>query len=96
MREIIKTAFKKKPMCEVLRDKPAEHFTCREGRWMFVSTEVEEKPDEYHFRIDDFFKSPRATVDWLAHLHEKGWFDANDFFAMMHRFREETHSYGVL
>jgi hypothetical protein len=51
---------------------------------------------DYQFEIADFFKSPSATVDWMSHLHEKAWFDAKDFMAMMHRFREATGSYGVL
>jgi hypothetical protein len=66
------------------------------GNWMFVSLEAPEKPTDYHFEIKDFFKSPASTIDWLAHLNEKAWFDANDFCDMMHRFREATDSYGAL
>jgi hypothetical protein len=83
-------------MCELLPNEPAEHFTHRNGRWMFVSTVAHELPDEYHFEIDRFFNSPRSTVDWLAHLHEKTWFDANDFCEMMDRFRIVTGSYGAI
>ena len=32
----------------------------------------------------------------VAHLHKKPWFDANDFCAMIHRFRKETDSFGAL
>jgi hypothetical protein len=74
------THFKKQPTCELVKGAPAEHFTCRNGRWLFVSTEAEELGDEYHFEIDDFFKSPASTVDWLAHLNEKGWFEPKEFF----------------
>jgi hypothetical protein len=73
----------------------AEHFTFRRGKWLFVSTRAPEDIDEYHFEIADFLKSPAATIDWLARLSEKKDFDAKDFCAMMHRFRETTGSYGV-
>lgn len=88
--------FKKVPMCELLLDKPARHFTHRRGKWMFVSTEAPEDPDEYHFEIRRFLGTPEATIDWLAHLQEKNWFDANDFCVMMHRFREATGSFSSL
>jgi len=84
------------PMCEILHDKPAAHFTFRRGKWLFVSTEAPEDFNEYHFEIVNFFKTPAATVDWLAHLHEKSWFDPDDFCQMMHRFREATNSFGAL
>jgi hypothetical protein len=88
--------FRKTPMCELLGDKPARHFTHRRGKWMFVSTEAPEDFDEYHFKIARFFASPAATVDWLAHLSEKSWFDAQDFACMMRRFRSATDSYFAL
>jgi hypothetical protein len=91
-----KLQFKKTPMCELLTNVPAKHFTCQHGKWLFVSTQAPENWNDYHFEIADFFKSPIATIDWLAHLHEKGWFDADDFCAMMERFREATDSYGAL
>jgi len=66
--------FNKTPMCELLGDKPARHFTHRKGKWLFVSTEAPERFDEYHLEIERFFYSPASTVDWLAHLSEKPWF----------------------
>jgi hypothetical protein len=66
------------------------------GNWVFVSADVPEHLTDYTFEIADFFKSPSSTVDWLAHLHEKAWFDANDFCAMLARFREATGSYCCL
>ena len=63
---------------------------------MFVSTEAPEDFNEYHFEIGRFFSSPAATVDWIAHLHGKHWFDAKDFCFMMKRFREATGSSGAL
>ena len=50
----------------------------------------------YAFDISRFFHSARSMVDWIAHLHEKAWMDANDFAAMMHRFRAATNSFGAL
>jgi hypothetical protein len=91
--DVTRGTFRKVPMCEVLGNKPARHFTCRRGRWMFVSTEAPEDVTEYHFEIEDFFKNPSSVVDWLAHLSEKEWFDAEDFLSMMHRFRQATESY---
>jgi hypothetical protein len=88
--------FKKAPMCELLHDQEAEFFTCQDGKWIFVSLEAPEKISDYHFEIEQFLKSPSATIDWLAHLSEKPWFDANDFMEMVHRFREATDSYGAL
>jgi hypothetical protein len=66
------------------------------GNWVFVSMEAPESLSDYTFEIDDFFKSPSSTVDWLAHLHEKAWFDANDFCAMLHRFRASADCYFCL
>ena len=88
--------FTKIPSCEILPDQPAEHFTFRRGHWLFVSTKAPEDFNEYHFKIRDFFKSPSATVDWIAHLSEKSWFDPADFCAMIHRFRIATDSFGAL
>jgi hypothetical protein len=88
------TKFKKTPMCEVLGNTPAEHFTHRGGKWLFVSTEAPVDFNEYHFPIADFFRSPASTIDWLAHLRGKDWFNANDFCEMMKRFRKATDSYG--
>jgi hypothetical protein len=87
--------FKKTPACELLPEYPAAHFTHRRGKWLFVSTGAPEDANEYHLEIDDFFKSPASTVDWLAHLSGKDWFDAKDFCAMMTRFRRATDSYNA-
>lgn len=91
-----KVRFKQTPMCELLHDKPAEFFTCQDGKWLFVCLEAPEKFSDYHFEISEFFRSPTATVDWLAHLHEKAWFDPKDFLEMIHRFRHAADCYGGL
>jgi hypothetical protein len=94
--EIMRIRFKQQPRCELEPDKVARHFTYRRGQWLFVSTEAPEDVNEYHLEIERFFRSPSSTVDWLAHLSQKHWFDPNDFLAMMHRFREATNSYFAL
>ena len=87
--------FNRTPVCEFLPQHPATHFLHRgkTNTWHFVSTEYPESFGDYHLEIEDFFKSPGNTVDWLAHLAEKDWFDAKDFCKMMRRFREATNSY---
>lgn len=64
------------------------YFSCpdlEEGEWQFICTDC---PDgEYNFSTLTFFESPRATVNWLAHLHEKRWFDPSKFFDFMQRLR---------
>jgi hypothetical protein len=86
----------KKPMCELLKNKPAEHFTCRRGKWLFVSTESPEDIDEYHFEIDRFFRSTSSMLDWMGHLAEKPWFDGTDFCRMLKRFRNAAGIRGHL
>jgi hypothetical protein len=73
-----------------------DHDPTPVGDWIFVSLAAPERWNDYNIEISQFFKSPSATVDWLAHLHEKHWFDANDFCAMLDRFREATDSYFAL
>jgi hypothetical protein len=83
--------WKKTPRCELLGRKKATHFLCRgdksngatDCKWLFVSTEAPELFNDYHFEIDDFLRSPQSTIDWLAHLYEKDWFNPQDFCAMM-------------
>jgi hypothetical protein len=59
---------------------------------MFCCECTSEK-EVYYIEFHRFFASPAATVDWLAHMHEKSWMDWPDFMAMMHRFRAATASY---
>lgn len=60
--------------------------------WMWVCSS-DDCPDGYIVEFARFFNSPAATVDWLAHLADKSWFDANKFCKMMERFRDETKCY---
>jgi hypothetical protein len=89
----MKTKFKHQPICE-LTGGPAEFFVYQNRRWMFLATSAPEFASDYSVEIDRFFDSPSSTVDWLAHLHEKAWFQADDFFDMLDRFRTSTDSFG--
>jgi hypothetical protein len=91
--------FKKTPICEICGNKPATSFShFRPGNikgvsgWLFTCICTDETED-YYIKLADFFSSPPATVDWLAHVNEKTWVDWSDFMAMMDRFREATDSY---
>jgi hypothetical protein len=98
--------FRKEPKCEICKKKKATHFTLErpdttdheeikeDGNWRFVCAEEENYNEMYHCSIDDFFKSPIDTVDWMAHLHEKGWMNWDNFMDMIYRFRKETNGYG--
>jgi len=94
--------FKKKPMCEVCGEKEATSFSfiptgndldIGNGKFTCECTSNEEK---YYIPISDFFSSPSATIDWLAHLQEKPWVDWNNFMKMMDRFRTSTESFNFL
>jgi hypothetical protein len=85
--------FKKQPACELLPDHFANYFSFQRGKWFFVCSQALEDRNEYDVPINEFFASPANTVDWLAHLAEKQWFNAEDFCAMIHRFRKATDSY---
>jgi hypothetical protein len=63
-----------------------------QGKWMFCC-ECTSDSDIYYIEFERFFGSPKAIVDWLAHVHHKPWMDWEDFMDMMYRFREETGSF---
>jgi len=95
----MKVVFRKTPMCEVCGRRPAVSFSyfgravdSRLRGWKFCC-ECTDGKEEYYVPIDEFFASPIATVDWLAHLSEKVWMDWDGFMDMMWRFREATGSY---
>ncbi len=97
----MKTPFKKIPKCEVCENEEASSFSCmavaKNGdltEWKFCGECTSDK-EAYYMEFDRFFDSPTSTVDWLAHVHEKG-VDWKNFMDMMHRFREATDSYGAL
>lgn len=87
--------FKKTPVCEICKKEPAITFSCigtpAKLKWKFAG-DCSAKTEFYYIQLTAYFKSPAATVDWLAHMHEKNWFDASDFLEMIHRFRKATDS----
>ncbi len=96
----MKTAFKKIPQCEICNAEEASSFSCMSANsgkmtdWKFCGACTSEK-EVYYIPIDGFFASPRSTVDWLAHMHEKDM-DWKSYMDMMRRFREATDSYNAL
>ena len=91
-----KVRFPKQPKCEACGKESAFAFTVlRKGgkyTWRFTG-ECTSDVDYYYAEFYRFFASSAATVDWLAHLSEKEWFNAKDFVQMMWRFRKATESY---
>ena len=97
--------FRKKPMCEICKKKEATHFSLErpdttnhelikeKGNWKFVCADEEDYNEMYSCLIKEFFKTPIDTVDWMAHLHEKGWMNWNNFMDMIDRFRKDTEGY---
>lgn len=81
------------PICEACKDEPAISFAPgsdpQNPKWEFVGRCRLRGTDFYDIEIDRFFKSPEETVDWMAHMSEKRWFDPADFFKMMWRLRRE-------
>ena len=70
-------------------------FSCPDpdkAEWQFICGSC---PDEfYDIQASRFFKSPEATVDWMAHLHEKRWFSPVKFFEFMDSMRTNGGFYG--
>ena len=67
----------------------------RDGICKFAGNCTQDK-EVYYIYIDDFFNNPSSMIDWLAHMHEKNWFNEYDFFEMMDRFRKATDSFNAL
>ncbi len=86
--------FNKQPFCEVCLDEPATSFSWIGKKWTFTG-DCTRTTEDYYILFEQFFKSPEATVDWLAHMNEKQWMDWPDFMNMMDRFRAATNSFGV-
>lgn len=89
----------KKPMCEVCAKKKAISFSLestwqenfeeykKTGKWQYTC-ECNEKKEQRHINIDDFFESPSETVDQMAHFHLKGFVNWDNFMDMIVRFRK--------
>src|SRR5215510_10980672 len=96
----------REPICEVCRSEPACSFSLiPNGRkdfsarlshsWKFTGMCTSDIEDwGSYIMFDQCFRSMPAFIDILAHVHEKpAMFNAEDFFSMLHRFREATKSY---
>jgi hypothetical protein len=93
--------FRQSPICEECGRNEAISFRffpsgsdSSKGEWKFVCG-CTAKSDGYYILINDFFASPPATVDCLAHMNDKKWMNWNDFMCMMERFRKATNSFGA-
>jgi len=91
----MKPKFRKAPLCELCQDGEAYSFSYVNGKWVFACA-CSSETEQYYIQFDRFFKSPGTTVDWMAHMREKVWFDPNDFFDMMDRFRAATNSFNSI
>ena len=97
--------FRYKPMCEICGKKEATHFSLErpdttdhlrikeEGQWRFVCEDEEDYNEMYHVPISKMFESPSETVDWMAHLNEKGWMNWDNFMEMIYRFRRTAFGF---
>ncbi len=48
----------------------------------------------YEFEISRMFRNPMATIDWLAHVAQKGFFKNDEFAKMIIRYRKEADCFG--
>src|ERR1700736_6699790 len=72
--------FPKQPVCEICEKEPADRFVNfheeeaqgRKRGWVFGGKCLNDQ-GHYEIEVDRFFDSPAATVDWIAHMHEKTW-----------------------
>lgn len=92
--------FNKTPICEFCQKMEAtsfSHFQLHKSTgasqgWLFTC-KCTEALEDYVIRIENFFSSPPATIDWLAHMNEKTWMDWSNFMMMIDRFRTATDSF---
>lgn len=82
-----------KVQCEVCHNEPATSFSYMRkgegGEWI-AGGDCTANSEMYYIEFSRFFESPEETVDWLAHMSEKDWFDAADFCALMGRIRAQS------
>lgn len=60
-------------------------------RWVIECPEEHEVPGVTytHVKASELFAGSWETLDWLAHLAEKEWFNASDFFDCMKSMRDQ-------
>lgn len=70
-----------KNKCELCDEREIEYIARHKdnGLWENICPECCDI-DYYGIEIEDFFASPKETLDWLNHLNGKNWFTAQDFF----------------
>lgn len=92
----------KPAICEVCGKEEAtsfsffsDHGNWENGTWKFCGGCTSDQED-YYIEFDRFFKTRGATIDWLAHMHEKNWMNWSNFMDMIHRFRQATDSFREL
>lgn len=61
----------------------------------FVAKGQKVSNDFYQVETKTLFSSPESTIDWLAHLYSKRWFDAEKFFSFIYKFRAHNRLYGM-
>lgn len=96
--------FNNKPMCEICGKNEAISFSLESewqsnskdykntGKWQFTC-ECNEKKEQRDINIDEFFKTPSETVDFLAHYHQKEIMNWDNFMDMIVRFRKEINGW---
>ena len=81
--------------CGRQTDFMAGFFSCdsHKQRWSF---ECSTCPSiGYVVAVNRFFSSPGGTVDWIAHLSEKRWFNAGEFVKFIHWVRGAASGEGL-
>lgn len=64
------------------------------GQWKFTYDQNPEEQNNYYIYIGEIIESPEAFVDFLAHLRQKPWFNPDDFFDFILRFKQQNHIRG--
>ena len=89
--------FTSEPLCEVCGRETATAFVGfrigsdpKVGRWQFTCGRERDAAESESFSIAEFFSSPQAMVDQLAHLQESSRIDWKPFMDMLVRLRAAT------
>jgi hypothetical protein len=81
------STFKNEPKCEACGGNAtvlSHSYRTRDG-WRIICNEC--ACDSYDISLEAFTGSASETIDWLAHVSGKTWFDPADFFAAIRRLR---------
>ena len=66
------------------------------NEWSFESIDAPENSGDYNIAVSSLTKSPEAFIDWMAHLEEKTWFNANKFISFFTRLRANNNLFNSL